>query len=109
MAMTACSECRKEMSNQARTCPHCGAPNKASPMAGGIKLALWIIGLALVVGLGVPIISTASKPTLTPAQKDMKIHARIAIIQCKASKYCSDSELNARVNEYKQMFGENPE
>ena len=28
MALIKCSECEKEMSSNALTCPHCGAPNK---------------------------------------------------------------------------------
>lgn len=78
-------------------------------MAGGFKVAIWGVGLALAVGIGVPLIGTATKPELTPAQKDMKTHARIAIIQCRASRYCLQHELDARVEEYKRLFGENPE
>ena len=29
MALTPCRECRKEISNQAKSCPHCGAPYPA--------------------------------------------------------------------------------
>jgi hypothetical protein len=35
MAMTACRECRLEVSDQARSCPHCGAPQPANPTWSG--------------------------------------------------------------------------
>lgn len=109
MAIVSCGECGKEMSNQARQCPCCGAPNKSAPMSGGVKTLLWGLALVLGVGILVPIVNTASKPTLTPEQKDMKIRARVAIIQCKASKYCAEYELNNRIAEYERIFGESPE
>jgi hypothetical protein len=31
MSLTACRECKKEISNQARSCPQCGAPYPARP------------------------------------------------------------------------------
>lgn len=33
MALIKCPECGQEISDLARTCPHCGAPNAAAPKA----------------------------------------------------------------------------
>lgn len=36
MSLTNCPECKKEISNKAQTCPHCGAPtNFSQPVLGG--------------------------------------------------------------------------
>lgn len=32
MALISCSECRKEISDKAVTCPHCGAPVESTPI-----------------------------------------------------------------------------
>ena len=34
MALTACKECGKEISNRAKTCPQCGLPIKFEPGCG---------------------------------------------------------------------------
>lgn len=44
MALIACAECKKEISDKAATCPHCGAPISASrqhtaPVATATKFA----------------------------------------------------------------------
>src|SRR5206468_974739 len=32
MALTKCRECRKDVSTEATTCPHCGVPNPIAPI-----------------------------------------------------------------------------
>ncbi len=37
MALTKCRECRKEISSDARTCPHCGCPSDKEKRVAEIK------------------------------------------------------------------------
>ena len=37
MGLINCSECQKEISDKARTCPHCGNPMKESDLSGVAK------------------------------------------------------------------------
>jgi RNA polymerase subunit RPABC4/transcription elongation factor Spt4 len=46
MSMINCSDCGKEMSGQAKTCPSCGAPNKSQSM---VKLISWLVVLCLLI------------------------------------------------------------
>lgn len=48
MAMGACRECKKEVSSEAKTCPHCGvsAPVPRKTSAGGV-LGCLVLGLLL--------------------------------------------------------------
>lgn len=43
MALKKCEECGKEMSDEARTCPHCG---KTYTTSGGVFIAI-VIALAI--------------------------------------------------------------
>jgi len=46
MALTKCKECKKEVSDKAKTCPHCGVKDpgtKAVPVAGCLVLVLLVI------------------------------------------------------------------
>ncbi len=60
MALIACRECQKEISDQAVACPHCGAPASASvaePVREKSGLWMWLLGtpaalLALVMVVG---------------------------------------------------------
>lgn len=52
MTLVTCSECDKQISDAALTCPHCGAPRlppirqePAQGMSGIKKALLWIVGL----------------------------------------------------------------
>jgi hypothetical protein len=51
MAMIQCSECAAVISDQAATCPTCGAPNRKrkSKTNSTMKSILWTIGLVLVI------------------------------------------------------------
>lgn len=42
MAIKKCKECGKEVSSQAKQCPHCGAPQPKSVGLGGIILVLFV-------------------------------------------------------------------
>lgn len=57
MALIACSECRKEISNKAFSCPHCGAPLRVSAQSPRESAATqpkkrgvwkWVIGVPVV-------------------------------------------------------------
>jgi hypothetical protein len=48
MALIACPECQKEISDTAATCPHCGAP-KAKPNGGRGHWVLWTIATVVAV------------------------------------------------------------
>ena len=52
MALTKCRECSKEVSTQAKRCPHCGASVKKSNAGwiGFLILILFIIVIALITG-----------------------------------------------------------
>ncbi len=107
MAMIACMECGKEISDQAQACPSCGAPNKSAPMKGGSKAILYIIGGIVGLGVLITLFGVASAPSLTQAQKDAKIPARVAIKMCRVDTNCYDYE--QRVRDYERTYGESPE
>lgn len=71
MAMTACRECGKPVSTQAKNCPHCGtsAPSKKKGKGGIGKLLLIVfaIGLVTTVLSKKDQTSIASAPQQTPA------------------------------------------
>ncbi len=52
MAIKKCKECGKEVSSQAKQCPHCGAPQSKSVGLGGIILVLFVGYIIFVVAGG---------------------------------------------------------
>ena len=44
MALTKCKECKKEISEKAKSCPHCGAPIKKISGCGCLTIQFLIIG-----------------------------------------------------------------
>ena len=81
MALMKCGECRKEVSDKASACPHCGAPvvvpaaKAQQASSSGMHALKWIGGLLLFVILiracsGAPDESAATpQPTKAPAEK----------------------------------------
>lgn len=73
MALVACHECRKDVSTQAASCPHCGAPVSGSgasvvttqQTAKSLKLHMVVSGLMIVVGV-IAMIAT-NGPHTSPA------------------------------------------
>ena len=65
MALTKCRECGKEVSTEAKACPHCGAskpaPSQASPWVGAVVLAAIIAGVWSA-------FSSSGKPPPAPVQ-----------------------------------------
>jgi hypothetical protein len=57
MALTHCNECKHQISDNATTCPHCGAPTQAKHdsdtivglliMGGGVLLFWWMANMGL--------------------------------------------------------------
>lgn len=50
MALVKCKECGAEISKKAKSCPKCGAPNKASSSGCGI---LVLLGIGLIVAIAI--------------------------------------------------------
>lgn len=95
MALTKCKECKKEVSTQAKTCPHCGVKDP------GVKLSDMLIGLVFLVVIGWGAVALLSNdepeenatteepaaPTKTPEQIAAELAACKADIQCWGDKY----------------------
>lgn len=83
MALIACLECHKEISDKAAACPHCGAPVSANSPAAVKKkssgLLKWVLGVP--VGLFVVVIVFGSLKANTP-EGQAKARARDAIDLC---------------------------
>jgi hypothetical protein len=50
MTMTICKECRKEISSEAITCPHCGKPLKGSSQRTKIYVILGSLIVLFLIG-----------------------------------------------------------
>lgn len=100
-----CAECKTEMSDKARACPHCGAPNKSAPMGGGLKALLYAVGGLFGAAVLLTLYGVSVSPALTQAQKDAKIPAQIAIAQCRVE-HCADYDV--RVQDYQRTYHESP-
>lgn len=78
MALIVCSECKKEVSNKAKTCPNCGAPIKVTNEVGGCSGCL-VIFIAIFVFMKLfnnsPTDNTPSNRVAnnTPIQSEPKI------------------------------------
>lgn len=67
MALRPCSECKKEISSDAKTCPHCGKKTGMSTGAGCLVLIIVLVILGAVVGQLNKIGGGSSRPeTQTP-------------------------------------------
>ncbi len=64
MAMTKCKECGNTVSQKAKQCPSCGAPNKAK--GGCLKRIMVIFGLFLVVGAISAVVNSSGTSTSSP-------------------------------------------
>lgn len=60
MALKPCIECKREVSTEAKSCPHCGKSNPTTTgLSSGAKLFLAIVGLAMVASFA----SSGSSPS----------------------------------------------
>src|SRR6202051_515387 len=73
MAIIACEECAREVSDQAACCPHCGVP-LAGLLAWGTVTTLWLMGITPVPKQLVGFIGTHGSlvRTLTPSEKTVE-------------------------------------
>lgn len=69
MAMTKCKECKKDVSTNAKTCPHCGVSNPAT----GVKELF--IGIATMAAIGFGLYFYFSGGSETAPEKDPKVVA----------------------------------
>lgn len=87
MALIACTECKKEISDKAAACPNCGAPLQASSPAGipstktSSRTPLLIFGIAfsvcLVAGIAFLVVQVPGKPSISDAeQRELMERAR---------------------------------
>jgi len=75
MALAKCRECSKEVSTEAKTCPHCGVSNPVKKGTSGLTLT--IAGLVVIAALSAilrpsPAPVETVKVELTPAQIEAK-------------------------------------
>ena len=97
MAMTACKECGKAVSTEAKTCPHCGtsAPAKKKGKGG---IGKWLL-IAFAIGLVVMILPkrdkatpVASTPQKAPAVRATEAPANSGMHKPrKMQSYCADA------------------
>ena len=53
MAIIQCQECKKDVSDQAKTCPHCGAPVESKVISSSFKFAAYVLtGLCTIFIIG---------------------------------------------------------
>lgn len=75
MAIINCPECKKEMSNEAKACPHCGYTKKERKKYGcGTLILVFVVGMILLSILTPGTDTTKSAPIIagTPAAKEGK-------------------------------------
>src|SRR5689334_11699865 len=83
MALRSCRECGKDVSTEARTCPHCGiprpAPEHAPPTSQERRTGAIALALLAVVGVGArTVISALSNGPSAPAPVTTFVHALTA-------------------------------
>lgn len=101
MAMTACKECGKQVSTEARACPHCGAAAPAKKKArGGIGkwlLIVFAIGLVATILPKKDKVAASSAPPRVQAQAAPRAAIKAEKVlppECKIAK--KDGTLDAR-------------
>lgn len=62
MTLIACPECKKEMSEQAAACPHCGHPSAARPVATRAPKGPKVVQLIGAVLFATGVVSCATNP-----------------------------------------------
>lgn len=75
MALRPCTECGKDASTDARTCPHCGASN---PTVGNRQIAIRVGIAVVVVGVILASMNSGSSSASAPPQRDSESDAYYA-------------------------------
>src|ERR671920_508557 len=52
MALRPCNECEREISTDAKSCPHCGKRNPTKVPISGRELGLWLLVVFVLVAIG---------------------------------------------------------
>ena len=80
MALTECRECGKQVSNDAKACPHCGTPSPAKKkgMSRITKTLLWILAIGVFGNVIAPLTAKKDPPSVganvaTPSASATKI------------------------------------
>lgn len=110
--LTACQECGKEISSEAKACPHCGKPTAApgSKSSDGAKTGcLWIVG-SLAIAFGIYAVSLNNDPDFQARMK-----AKAAMEECRKPEKDELLPIDARrffreacdqmAEKYRQQFG----
>jgi len=89
MAIVTCDECKKEISDKATTCPHCGAPrdegarpspppaSKAERLAGCFLMIVGFIVLAVMLSIVTKHDKLSSGSESSPAKTDIQLHIHV--------------------------------
>lgn len=93
MTLKPCRSCGKQVSFDAKACPHCGAPNPASrsSITGCAKLALLAVGAVVALG-ALGHLMTPPKPKLTPEQVKAQEEACRQSAQCTGRRFKGAAE-----------------
>lgn len=87
MALVKCSECGKEISNSAKTCPNCGAKNKKKGIGVGGVLLLGIVSFFLLViicsqmsGQSGSSSTSSSRPSESSPQYQQQVYDHMKVV-----------------------------
>ncbi|CAI2499359.1 hypothetical protein [Serratia ficaria] len=95
MAMTKCKECKKEVSNKAKTCPHCGVKEPARNL--GKETGQGCLGLVILVGVLFFIFGGDDDKDKTKPEKTAEVkECTAADAQCLFDKYMVDAAIPCR-------------
>jgi endogenous inhibitor of DNA gyrase (YacG/DUF329 family) len=84
MALIACAECGKEISDKASTCPHCGAPvikasaNKYGPPGTKSKTSPWPAAISIAILAVIAVSCSRLSGEKAPKERDYEFDAKMA-------------------------------
>lgn len=116
MALLKCTECSKEVSSKAATCPNCGAPMKRkSGFLGNLFFSLFVfLFIIFLIGLVVPKTPTTPQTSETEAQPSQNKEIETQEQKAKAEEKKveqqrevelnkqRDAEINTKIEQFKQ-------
>ena len=71
MAIIACKECAKEVSDKAASCPHCGVSIAGVPSRKPHRVKSWLYGILIIVLLGWGALATLALTGMVPVPKQL--------------------------------------
>lgn len=69
MALKSCRECKKEVSTEAKTCPHCGVANPTKEPPSGKETLIGAAAVAVAIAVGVVMCSESDAEKSAAAEK----------------------------------------